>query len=146
MLEGEAHLGASRVAGWLQDGSGHSESPPRPDPTRRRARGGVRGRGRLRRSSGSVGDGVVLALPEREWDAGLDPGLAEEGNSAKEKQREVADVDQRLRHLPLLRQCSSGSAARGSDGVRRCGSVVRGGGMEMQMRGRGEFQRGGGVL
>jgi hypothetical protein len=88
----------------------------------------------------------VLALPEWEWDAGLDPGLAEEGNSTKEKQREVADVDQRLRRLPLLWRCSLGSAARGSDGVRRRGSVVRGGGVEKQMRGRGEFQRGGGVL
>jgi hypothetical protein len=48
MLEGEAHLGALRVAGWLQDGGGHSESPPRLDPARRRARGGVRGRACLR--------------------------------------------------------------------------------------------------
>jgi hypothetical protein len=47
-LEVEAHLGASRVAGWLQDGGGHSETPPHPDAARRRARGGVRGHAHLR--------------------------------------------------------------------------------------------------
>jgi hypothetical protein len=58
----------------------------------------------------------------------------------------VADVDPRLRRLPLLRQGSSGSAARGSDGLHRLGSEVRGGGVRGQMRGRGGFQRDRGVL
>jgi hypothetical protein len=51
----------------------------------------------------------------------------------------VADVDRRLRRLPLLRRCSLGSAAWGRDGVRRRGSAVRGGVVEKQMSGRGEL-------
>jgi hypothetical protein len=78
--------------------------------------------------------------------AGLDPGLAGEGNGAREEQGEVADVDPWLRRLPLLRRGSSGFAARGGDGLRRLGSAVRGDGVRRQMSGRGEFQRGRGVL
>jgi hypothetical protein len=43
----------------------------------------------------------------------LAPGLAEEQDKAEEGQGEVADVDPRLRRLPLLRRGSSGFAGRG---------------------------------
>jgi hypothetical protein len=95
---------------------------------------------------GSIRDGGVLALLDREWNIGLDLGLAEEGNGAREEQRGVADVDPWLRHLPLLWRGSSGSATRGSDELHRLSSVVRGGGVRGQMSSKGEFRRGRGIL
>jgi hypothetical protein len=110
------------VAGQLQGGSGLSESPPCPVPARKMARGGAGGRARLRRPSGSNGDGDVQALLDKERNVRLAPGLAEERDKAEEGQGEVADVDPRLRRLPLLRRGSSGSAVRGKRRLRRLSS------------------------
>jgi hypothetical protein len=48
MLEVGGSPRAWREAGWLQGGGGDSQTPPHPDPARRRARGGVCGHARLR--------------------------------------------------------------------------------------------------
>jgi hypothetical protein len=58
----------------------------------------------------------------------------------------VADVDPRLRRLPLLRRGSSGFVAWGSDRLRQLSSEGSGGGVRGQMSNKGEFQRGRGVL
>jgi hypothetical protein len=77
-----------RVAGQLQGGDGLSGSPPRPVPPSKRARGGADGRARLRRPSGSDGDGDVQALLDKERSRRLAPGVAEGRDKAEEKGRE----------------------------------------------------------
>jgi hypothetical protein len=97
-------------------------------------------------TSGSDGDGDILALLDKERNTGLALGLAEERDGAEEEQEEVVDIDPRLRRLPQLRRVSSGSAAWGRDWLHRLGSEMRGSEVRGRMSSRGGLQRGRGFL